>query len=80
MSAVSRGHEVIIFNMDDGTKLLGKPSFLSLCEVSGVTMSFCDYGAKKIKAPTEGIPGDISCGSQFDNANMVHQADKVIVV
>ncbi len=39
-SAISKGHTVSIFNMDDGTKLLVNPSFTSLCQTKGVTMSF----------------------------------------
>lgn len=79
-SAISKGHTVSIFNMDDGTKLLGNPSFTSLCKTQGVTISFCDHSAKHINASTEGLPGEIACGSQFDNANMNHDSDKVIVL
>lgn len=79
-SAISKGHTVSIFNMDDGTKLLGNPAFTSLCQTKGVTMAFCDHSAKHMKVSTESIPGDITCGSQFDNANMNHDADKVIVL
>ena len=79
-SAISKGHTVSIFNMDDGTKLLVNPSFTSLCQTKGVTMSFCDHSAKHKNVSTEGIPADITCGSQFDNANMNHDADKVIVL
>jgi len=79
-SALAKGHTVSIFSMDTGTKLLGNPSFTSLCKTQGVTMSFCDHSAKHINAPTEGLPAEIACGSQFDNANMNHDADKVIVL
>ena len=78
-AAVAKGHEVTIFNMDDGTKLLGDSAFQSLCSTKGVSMSFCDHSAKRAQIATEGIPGDIVCGSQFDNANMNHDSDKVIV-
>ena len=79
-SAVSKGHTVTIFNMDDGTKLFGNPSFNELCTTKGIKMSFCDHSAKRINAPTQGIPSEIVCGSQFDNANMNHDSDKVIVM
>jgi len=79
-SALAKGHEVIIFNMDDGTKLLNNPSFNELCKTPGVKMSFCDHSAKKLNLNTEGIPSEIVCGSQFDNANMNHEADRVIVL
>lgn len=79
-SALSKGHTVSIFNMDEGTKLLSNPSFTALCKTQGVTMSFCDHSAKHINVSTEGLPGEIACGSQFDNANMNHDADRVIVL
>jgi predicted peroxiredoxin len=79
-SAVAKGHEVTIFNMDDGTKLLGNPSFQSLCSTQGVSMSFCDHSAKRADVALDGIPKEIVCGSQFDNANMNHDSDKVIVL
>ena len=79
-SAVAKGHEVTIFNMDDGAKLVSDPAFQSLCGTQGVSMSFCDHSAKRAAVATDGIPKDIVCGSQFDNANMNHESDKVIVL
>jgi predicted peroxiredoxin len=77
-AAVSKGHEVTVFNMDAGTKLFQDPSFAKLCEMKGVKMSFCDHSAKREKVATEGIPQEIVCGSQFNNAVMMHDADRVI--
>jgi predicted peroxiredoxin len=77
-AAVSKGHEVIIFNMDEGTKLLENDSFKELCKTKGVSMSFCDHSAQKLAVSKEGIPEEIVCGSQFNNATMMHDADRVI--
>jgi len=79
-AALSKGHTVTLFNMDEGTKLLGTPSFAALCKTQGVTVSFCDHSAKHINIATEGLPSEMVCGSQFDNANMNHDSDKVIVL
>jgi predicted peroxiredoxin len=79
-AAISKGHEVVIFNMDDGTKLLGNPHLGSLCKTKGVTMSFCDHSAKGLNVSTEGIPEEIVCGSQYNNAIMVNESDRVIVL
>jgi len=79
-SALSKGHEIIIFNMDDGTKLLGKPTFTELCKTKGVKMAFCDHSAKELGVSTEGLSSDIVCGSQYDNATMHHDADRMIVL
>ncbi|MCX5718328.1 MAG: hypothetical protein NTW44_08535 [Nitrospirae bacterium] len=78
--AISKGHEVIIFNMDDGTKLFGNPLFADLCKTEGVSMSFCDYNAKGLGVATEVLPHEIVCGSQYHNAVMVNSADRVIVL
>ncbi|GAB4389603.1 MAG: hypothetical protein Kow0025_15980 [Thermodesulfovibrionales bacterium] len=77
-AAISKGHEVIVFNMDAGTKLLGNDDFRQLCKTSGVRMAFCDHSASREKVEKEGIPAEIVCGSQFNNAVMMHDADKVI--
>ncbi len=77
-AAVANGHEVIIFNMDAGTKLLGDDDFRQLCKVEGITMSFCDHSAQKENISREGLSEEIVCGSQFNNANMMHEADRVI--
>ncbi|KPK36046.1 MAG: hypothetical protein AMK70_03760 [Nitrospira bacterium SG8_35_1] len=79
-AAVAKGHEVTVFNMDEGTKLLANTDFHSLCGTNGVSVSFCDHSAKNANVETEGIPSEIVCGSQFDNANMNHDCDKVIIL
>lgn len=79
-AAVSKGHEVIVFNMDDGTKLIGTPGFKELCKTKGVSLSFCDHSAKGMGVSSEGIPEEIVCGSQYNNAVMMHDADRVIVL
>ena len=79
-AALAKGHEVLMFNMDDGTKLLGTPEFAGLCKTKGVTMSFCDHSAKGMNVTTEGLPAEIVCGSQYNNAVMNHDADRLIVL
>jgi predicted peroxiredoxin len=79
-AAIAKGHEVMLFNMDDGTKLLGTPEFKELCSTKGVIMSFCDHSAKHIGIATEGLPQEIVCGSQYNNAVMIHDAERVIVL
>jgi len=79
-AAVSKGHEVIIFTMVDGEKLLEKPSFTDLCNLPGVSMSYCDHNATHMGVNKSVIPKKIVCGSQFNNATMVHEVDKVVVL
>lgn len=79
-AAISKGHEVIIFMMDAGVKLLSNSFVIGLCNKSGVHMSFCDHSTEKLGVSKEGLPSQIVCGSQYDNATMNHEADRVIVL
>ena len=79
-AALARGHEVVIFTMDAGTRLFNYSEYAELCRLKGVKMSFCDHNAKMFDAKKEEIPHEIVCGSQFDNAVMMHECDKVIVL
>jgi len=79
-AATAGGHNVIIFVMDEGTRLLEEPAFVKLSGLTGVKASFCDHSAKELGVITQGLPDDIIAGSQYNNASMNHQADKVIVL
>ncbi|HAK88448.1 MAG: hypothetical protein A2077_03430 [Nitrospirae bacterium GWC2_46_6] len=79
-AAIGKGHEVIIFSMDEGVRLLGEPAFRDLCNVKGVSMSFCDHSTHMFNVSKEGVSDEIICGSQFNNAAMNHDADRVIVL
>lgn len=79
-AAISKGHEVMIFAMDDGTELASSNCFKGLCELDNVTISLCRHSAEEHKVRMEAIPSEIVCGSQFNNAMMNNEADKVIVL
>lgn len=79
-AAVAKGHTVEIFTMTEGEKLLGNSAFTDLCKVQGVSMSYCDHNAGQLGINKSAVPADIVCGSQLNNANMVHAADRVIVL
>ncbi len=79
-AAVAKGHEVALFTMDEGTRLLGSPSYTDLCRLPGVAVSVCEHSAKSHAVPTAGLPKEIVFGSQYHNAVMVHGADRVIVL
>lgn len=79
-AAVEKGHEVVIFSMDDGTRLLEDAEFTALSGVKGVSMSFCDHSTGLLGVKKDGIPEAIVKGSQFNNAMMNSEADRVIVL
>ncbi len=79
-AALKKGHTVTLFNMDDGTKVVHSPVFAELCKTPGISVSFCDHSAKHMGVTAEGLPKEIVCGSQYNNAVMLHEADRVIVL
>lgn len=79
-AASRKGHEVIIFAMDEGTRLLEEAAYVSLAELSGVAISYCDHSAIDLGVNTAGLPAAIEKSSQYNNAAMIHNAEKVIVL
>jgi predicted peroxiredoxin len=79
-AALARNHQVIIFAMDEGTRLMENDAFVSLAELEGVSLSLCDHNAGLFGVKTEGLPPKIVCASQLNNAMMNHSADRVIVL
>ena len=79
-AAAAKGHEVTVFTMADGVRLLENPAFTGLCKTPNVKMSFCDHNATGMGISKDGIPQDVICGSQYNNAIMVNISDRVIVL
>jgi len=79
-AALAKNHQVIIFAMDEGTRLLGNQEMASLAGLEGVSVSVCDHSAKMLGVNTGGLSPSIVCGSQLQNAMMNHNADRVIVL
>ncbi len=79
-AAISKGHEVIIFMMDEGIRLLHKSPIVNLVKIPGVTISYCQYSADIIGISAKKNTQEIIAGSQFDNAAMNKEADKVIIL
>ncbi len=78
-AALSRGHKITIFVMDAGTKLLENPTFAELSLLHGVAISFCDLSASKEGVKKEDLPTEIQSGSQYNNAVMINESDRVLV-
>lgn len=76
--SIKRGHRVILFFMDEGCNLLKDGEITALRNIEGVSISICDFNRKKIGI--KDIPEGILCGSQYDNAVMNRESDKVIIL
>ena len=79
-AANAKGHEVSLFAMDAGTLLLNKPEFRALCQLDNVVMSVCQHSASEKNVDTDGVSKEIVLGSQFNNAMMNNESDKVITL
>ena len=79
-AANAKGHEVSIFAMDAGTLLLNKPEYRALCRLDNVVMSVCQHSASEQGVDTDGVSKEIVLGSQFNNAMMNNESDKVITL
>lgn len=79
-AASLRGHEVIVFLTDDGVSLCTDSEFQQLISLPGVSMSLCDHSAKLRAVSESSVPAGITAGSQYQNAVMNQDADKVIVI
>ncbi len=79
-AAIAQKHETSIFVMDSGTRLLENDLFVALAELPTVSITLCEHSAKNYGINTDVLSEDICCASQFNNAMMNHNADRVIVL
>jgi len=72
-AARAAGHEVTIFMMDDGTLLASE--LASAC-AGDAELAYCDHSAEP--RGVKNVEG-ATAGSQYQNAVMMHEADRVVV-
>jgi len=78
--AAARGNRITLFAMDEGTRLLEEADYVALADLEGVSMSFCEHSAVELSVNTGGLSDAIESSSQYSNAAMNHDADKVLVL
>ena len=79
-AARKKEHEVVIFAMDQGVRLLDEDSFGRLAGLDGVSLSFCSHSAREHGIETDGRPEGVTVGSQLNNAMMAQAVDRLIVL
>ncbi|MFV1997836.1 MAG: DsrE family protein [Acidiferrobacterales bacterium] len=79
-AAIAGNHETNIFIMDEGTRLLENELFAALAKLPAVTITLCEHSAKSFGIDTDDLSKDINCASQFNNAMMNHNSDRMIVL
>lgn len=80
MAAIKAKHEVMIFVMDAGTRLLQNQKLIDLSNSEDVSVSFCSHSASELGVNADDIADSIACSSQLNNAMMNTESDKVIVL
>ena len=80
MAAIKAKHEVIIFVMDAGTRLLQDQKLIDLSNLKDVSVSFCSHSASEYGIDVASISNSVVFGSQLNNAMMNNESDKVIVL
>ncbi len=79
-AALAKGHNVVMFFMDDGVRLLTNPEISELAGKPQISISYCDYTVQSTDVSIDGIHENIDCGSQYNNSLMNHDADRVIIL
>ncbi len=76
-AARKAGHPVQMFLTDEGVRFTRDPKFLELLAIGGVDCSVCDHSCERIglHEKTEGI----TYGSQYNNAGMLHDSERVLI-
>ena len=71
------GHPVRIFLTDEGVKFTRDPQFVELLDTGGVDIAVCDHICEVLGIREK--VGGITYGSQYDNARMMHDSDRLLV-
>ena len=76
-AARKAGHPVQIFMTDEGVKFTRDPGFLELLKVDGVEITVCEHSCETLGVhdKTDGI----NYGSQYNNAGILHNSERVLV-
>ncbi|MDA8089796.1 MAG: DsrE family protein [Nitrospiraceae bacterium] len=77
--AVKRGHIVSIFMTDDGIYLIKNGAVADLRKLDNVDMSLCNYSAKGRNLDESEIPEGVINGTQYQNALIHNECDKVLI-
>ena len=79
-AATGKSHEVRIFAMDSGTRLLDDALFVDLASLPGVSMCACGHSMDREGIKGDGLPEAVVRGSQLNYSMMNRDADRVIVL
>ncbi len=76
-AALKADHPVQLFLTDEGVRFTRDPGFLELLKMAGVKCAVCDHSCELLGI--HGKTAGINYGSQYDNAGMLHDSERVLV-
>lgn len=76
-AARKAGHPVRIFLTDEGVNFTRDRAFIELLDLDGVEAAACDHICEALGIREK--VGGITYGSQYDNAGMLHDSERVLV-
>jgi len=80
LSALARGHEVEVFVMAEGVRLLCDEGFREIIARPGLTASYCSFNAMMHGIDEGCIPAEAEPASQINNLMMARSSDRVITL
>jgi predicted peroxiredoxin len=77
-AALRAGHEVALFVMDEGVRVLGE--LATLASMDGVDVAYCEFSLMQQDVPPASVPEGFRASSQLDNAKMASLSDRVVIL
>lgn len=79
-AAAECGHRVSVFLTASAVKLCENPRVAELANIPEVNMCLCTHSIREAGITDDRIPDGVVCGSQYNNAVISRDADKVITL
>jgi|GEM_PF-509369 len=81
-AAHTRGWDIRCFLTDSGVNLLAETTFRALAENGTASIAACELSLERYGEDVPGLqnlPGQVIIGGQYQDAELVHNTDRVLV-
>ncbi|MDX9714681.1 MAG: hypothetical protein RBT37_04545 [Dissulfurispiraceae bacterium] len=78
-ASLKRGHSIRVFMTDAGVKLLENKLMLIHASSLKIQINFCSHSAKKHHVDTSILPKEMVPSTQYQNALMHNECDRVLI-
>ena len=78
--AAARDHELRCFLTDSGVRAMTEPAMREMVSNEQVTLAVCEHSMDSFEQPVpEDIVGPVVVGGQYQDAELAHWCDRVVV-